>query len=310
MKHIVDVQIATELSLSKAGIRTRLENEIARDADLMEAMFEASMALYRWSAQHDIDLGDEPSLVVHEAMLLVLALGERRELISAIAGQLSYLYKTEEKHHAIELASRVLVVMADADLFDLEYVSYDDEDEETGQLITEEYYYITNPWEVSKHTSQLIKKAMFLPPMVCKPKHLTHNRSTPLMTGEESSLILGKFNHHDGDICLDTLNIANSVTLSLSVDMLKGITDSILVPKKLQVKLKQDPKRKEQYDRFMRDSADVYAYLINKGNRFYLTHKADKRGRKYAVGYHANTQGDVFRKSIVELQDKEIVAGF
>ena len=90
MKHIVDVQIATELSLSKAGIRTRLENEIARDADLMEAMFEASMALYRWSAQHDIDLGDEPSLVVHEAMLLVLALGERRELISAIAGQLSY----------------------------------------------------------------------------------------------------------------------------------------------------------------------------------------------------------------------------
>ncbi|APC46039.1 RNA polymerase protein [Vibrio phage vB_VspP_pVa5] len=310
MTNIVDVQTATELSLSKAGIRTRLEGEIARDGEVMEAMFEASMALYRWSAQHDIDLGDEPSLVVHEAMLLVMALDERRELISALAGQLSHLFERDDKADAIELANRVLVVLADADLFDIEYVSYDDEDEETGQMITEEYYYITNPWEVSDTTAQLMQRAMFLPPMVCKPAHLTHNRSNPLLTGEDKSLILGKFNHHDGDICLDTLNIANGVAMSLSIEMLKGITDSLLIPKKLQVELKRDPKRKEQYDKFMRDSADVYAYLVKNGNRFYLTHKPDKRGRKYASGYHANTQGDVFRKSIVELHNKEVVDGF
>ncbi|AUR82577.1 hypothetical protein NVP1152O_095 [Vibrio phage 1.152.O._10N.222.46.E1] len=310
MKNIVDVQVATELSLSKAGIRTRLENEIARDPELMEVMFEASMALYRWSAEHDMDLGDEPSLVVHEAMLLVMALDERRELISAIAGQLAHLYGNMDKADAIEMACRVLVVLADADLFDLEHSEYESEDEETGQMITEEYWYITNPWEVSKTTSQLIQRAMFLPPMVCKPAMLTHNRSTPYMTGEERSLILGKFNHHDGDICLDTLNIANGVALSLNVDMLKGITESILLPLKLQVKLKQDPKRKEQYDKFMRDSAEVYSYLVKNGNRFYMAHKPDKRGRKYASGYHANTQGDVFRKSIVDLHVKEVVDGF
>lgn len=309
MTNIVDVQIATETNLNKDNIRVRLEREISHDADAMEAMFEAACALYRWSEEKSIDLGDEPSLVVHEAMLLVMMLGDRREVISALAGQLAYLYKQYEPEEAIELAGRVLVVLADADLFDLSHESYDDEDEDGG-MITHEYWYVSNPWEITEATMQLMQKAMYLPPMLVKPRKLTHNRSNGLLTGEDKSLILGKFNHHDGDICLDSLNIANSVGLSLNTDMLTGIKQSLLMPLELQVALKQDSKRKEQYDRFMRDSADVYAYLVKNGNRFFLTHKPDKRGRKYAQGYHANTQGDVFRKSIVELNRKEIVEGF
>ena len=309
MDNVVDIQIATELNLSKEGIRTRLENEIHRDEDVMEALFQASQALYRWKIKEGIDLGEEWCLVVHEAMLIIMALDERQELLSAVAGQLTYLFGHLAKEDAIRVANRALVVMSDADMFDLDHVEYDIEDM-SGAIEHVEHYYIINPWEIGEATSKLIKRSMYLPPMLCKPMKLTHNRSNPHLTGEGKSLILGKFNHHDGDICLDTLNIANSVAMSMNVDMLRNIKESILIPLELQLKLKSDPKRKQQYDKFMSDTSDVYAYLVKNGNRFYLTHKPDKRGRKYAQGYHATTQGDAFRKSSVDLFNKEIVDGF
>ena len=306
---IVDIQTATELNLSKRGIYLRLEQDLARDRDIQSAMEDALASLNRWMNRTGIYL-DEPMEVIKEYVIAVLKLDERREVISALAGQMSYLFDDGDKVEAITLANRILVVLCDADLFDISSETYTDEDEETGAMVEETLWYVSNPWELTRPTKELIRKAMYLPPMVVQPMKLTHNSSSPHLTGGNSSLILGKFNHHEGDICLDALNIANSVALALNVEMLKGIKQSILVPKKLQLLLKQDPKRKEQYDKFMSDSANVYGYLVKNGNRFYLPHKPDKRGRIYAQGYHANTQGDIFRKSIVDLHNTEIVEGF
>ena len=307
MNKLVDIQTATEIRLSKEGIRSRLENDISHDRELQEAMLNTSMAVTRWAEEHEVDVD---STIVHEATLIVLKLVSRREVIGAIAGQIAHMIEGYDTRDAIEIACRLLVVMCDSDLFDLEEESYDDEDPETGAYISHEVVYISNPWELSKTTEQVIEDAMYLPPMLVRPQRLTHNKQPFTLTGENKSLILGKRNHHNGDICLDSLNIASSVALSLNVDMLKGIKESLLVPLKLQMKLKEDPKRKEQYDRFMRDSAKVYSYLINNGNRFYLGYKPDKRGRKYSQGYHANVQGDTFRKCIVDLHNKEVVEGF
>ena len=56
-----------------------------------------------------------------------------------------------------------------------------------------------------------------------------------------------------------------------------------------------------------RESMKVFAMLINEGNRFYLTHKYDKRGRTYCQGYHVSYQGNTYRKAILQLADKELV---
>ena len=47
--------------------------------------------------------------------------------------------------------------------------------------------------------------------------------------------------------------------------------------------------------------------LAHQGNRFYLGHKYDKRGRIYAQGYHISTQGTPYRKAMLDFADKEPV---
>lgn len=60
----------------------------------------------------------------------------------------------------------------------------------------------------------------------------------------------------------------------------------------------------------MQDSYKVCRELIAKGNKFWMTHRPDFRGRLYSQGYHVNTQGNSFRKAIVELAEPEIVEGW
>jgi DNA-directed RNA polymerase len=41
------------------------------------------------------------------------------------------------------------------------------------------------------------------------------------------------------------------------------------------------------------------------GNRFWLTHKYDKRGRTYCQGYHVSYQGNDYNKACIEFADGE-----
>ena len=47
--------------------------------------------------------------------------------------------------------------------------------------------------------------------------------------------------------------------------------------------------------------------LVNAGNRFFLTHAYDKRGRTYAKGYHVNYQGNDWNKATICFAEGEIV---
>ena len=49
--------------------------------------------------------------------------------------------------------------------------------------------------------------------------------------------------------------------------------------------------------------------MVQCGNKFYLNHKVDKRGRIYCSGYHITTQGTAFKKASIELAHEEIVTG-
>jgi len=38
-----------------------------------------------------------------------------------------------------------------------------------------------------------------------------------------------------------------------------------------------------------------------------MTHRYDKRGRVYCMGYHVNYQGTPWNKAVIELADKEMI---
>jgi hypothetical protein len=146
-----------------------------------------------------------------------------------------------------------------------------------------------------------IEGSQYLPPMVCEPLELTHNYSSGYLTHNDS-LILGTGNHHDGDICLDVLNTMNKVALRLDTDFLSTVEETPTF------ELDSQDKR-EQWDAFKKQSYQFYELMVQCGNRFYLTHKVDKRGRIYACGYHISTMGAPFKKASIELSKEELVRG-
>jgi len=146
-----------------------------------------------------------------------------------------------------------------------------------------------------------IERSRYPLPMVCEPKFITNNFESPYLTFNECQ-ILGKGNNHAHDICLDVLNTQNQIPLSLATDFLSTVEEEPSYAF-------ETAQQAQEWARFKWESYDTYTLLVKQGNRFWLTHKVDKRGRLYAVGYHVTTQGSPFKKAIVEFANKEIVQG-
>lgn len=162
---------------------------------------------------------------------------------------------------------------------------------------------------LEEKTLELIKQYQYLPPMIVPPEPVTNNRGSGYLTIDWDSLIL-KDNHHDGDICLDSINRFNSVAFSLDTRVIRNIRDN-----RKHLDSPKGDETKDEYERrvnsFLKmeeQSMKVFAMLVNEGNRFYLPHKYDKRGRTYCQGYHVSYQGNTYRKAILQLADAELVA--
>lgn len=145
-----------------------------------------------------------------------------------------------------------------------------------------------------------------LPPMMTKPRKLTHNKSSGFLTINNDSLILGdKENHHDECISLDVLNTLNSQALCLDLDICykfekEFTSDFDIDTDEYKNQKKTYDKAKEQFEFFRDKLAD---------NTIFFTHKVDKRGRVYSQGYQMNTQGTSYEKACINLKTKEFVTG-
>lgn len=310
----ITTQIGTEMYYNRKTVWERIENEISREPELMECMFQATQIITHWAVKFDgydskrerlnkLLENNQIGALVRQAAVLVLMLVDDSDVITSLAGQLASSIKGMDEHKdKVVTAGEMLTLMCDADMFDMYRGVAIVEDEETGVEFKTHSWFISNPWELSDATVKHIKRSMYLPPMIVAPQTLTCNKSTGYLTTEKESLILGKGNHHWGDICLDSLNRFNEIPLSLNERFLRSV-DGLIEATDM------GPEAKAQFDKFMEDSYFVYAYLIKHGNRWYLNHKPDKRGRTYAQGYHCSTQGNAFRKGTVDLADKEKVNG-
>lgn len=228
-----------------------------------------------------------------EPMVLDIFIGvaycQRPELFTSVSAQLASRLKFSDRTEAITTVAEMLAVLCLTDAFDIEKESV------MASLM------VVSRIPLPDNLITFIEDSQYLPPMVCLPKELTSNYSSGYLTHSDS-LILGTGNHHDGDLCLDVLNTMNRVPLKLALDFLSTVEEEPTFD------LDTSDKR-QQWDAFKLQSYRFYSLMQQCGNRFYMTHKVDKRGRVYSQGYHINPQGAAFKKSCIELADEELVEG-
>lgn len=211
------------------------------------------------------------------------------ELFTSVTAQMACRLKFSDKTDAITTVAELIAVLCMTDAFDI------------GKVDKMASLTVVSRIPLNAQLVDFIENSQYLPPMVCEPLELESNFSSGYLTHNDS-LILGQHNHHDGDICLDVLNLINKVELSLDTQFLS--------------KVEEDPTfeldSQDKHDlwmKFKRQSYEFYKLIVECGNEFYMTHKVDKRGRIYASGYHITTQGTSFKKASIELAKKEIVTG-
>ena len=107
---------------------------------------------------------------------------------------------------------------------------------------------------------------------------------------------------------MDHINRANKVPLAINLDVITSPQGKFMKPtRKADENWDDYRKRVKQAEKFYDVSQEVMQHLLVLGNQFYLTHKYDRRGRTYAVGYHVNSQGTDYNKACLELAKEEVI---
>lgn len=147
-------------------------------------------------------------------------------------------------------------------------------------------------------------------PMVVEPLELKTNKDTGYYTSQNSVIL--RQNHHDEDVCLDHLNHVNKTRFRINQQVATTIKNRWRNLDK--PKLDEDPgeykKRVKAFEKYDRTAHDVMQHLgLAAEGEFYLTHRYDKRGRTYCMGYHVNYMGAPWNKAVVDFAREEITEG-
>lgn len=214
---------------------------------------------------------------------------QREELFTSVTAQMAGRLRFSDKTEAITTVAEIMAVLCQTDAYDICKAN------RMASLM------VISRIPLDEQLITFIEESQYLPPMVCEPLELMNNFSSGYLSHNDS-LILGSGNHHDGDICLDVLNLINKVALQLDTQFLSSVEEEPTFDL-------DTPEKIAQWNRFKKQSYLFYSLIANQGNQFYLTNKVDKRGRIYAQGYHISTQGTAFKKAAIELTHEEIIEG-
>lgn len=162
-------------------------------------------------------------------------------------------------------------------------------------------------FEVTADVQEELNRYQFPLPMVVPPKPVTSNNDTGYILGS-GSLILNQA-PGDDDICLDHINRMNAIRFALDLDTAAMVQNSWSdLDKQREGETKKDfEKRQRAFAKYDQAARHVMAQLTSITNVHHVTHRYDKRGRTYCMGYHVNYQGTEWNKSVVCLADKEMV---
>ena len=291
-----DMQLANEHSFSRKHIDGYILDAL-QTGDMQRAISHGVSLLEEWQNQSyytskDKRLDQLGDLDLHELVTKIMqgiAYVQKPELFTSVSAQLAGRLQFSDKPEAIATMAEMLAVLCETDMFDIIKES------RQASLMIESRI------PLSQELLQFIDNTTFQLPMVCSPEYVDHNRKSGYLSYNDS-LILGSGNHHEGDLCLDVINLQNNIPLKLNIEFLK---EQEMLPNFKIV----TPEQREQWEAFKHASHRIWLLIYNQGNKFYLTNKVDKRGRLYSVGYHIQTQGNQFQKAMIELADDEVVEG-
>lgn len=246
---------------------------------------------------------DIKELVMQVVACISLECQKPMKLVS-IASLCARHLNMSDKVEAIHTMAEVIAVLGETDLFD--------------NKKTREGWIVISRVGLDSEVTQYADNALYLPPLIIKPRKVRSNRDSGYITQRGESLILGFYeNHHDDNICLDVLNTLNSNEYELDTDFINQYEEQ----------WHREELSQQEYEELSHADREIYNMdaktwkkfqeqgkffqhlMIHHGNSFYLCNKVDKRGRIYSSGYHVNVQGSSFKKAMVNFKHHEIPTG-
>lgn len=218
-----------------------------------------------------------------------IAYFQKDELFTSVAAQIAARLKFSDRVEAITTTAELLAILCRTNAFDI------DKKSKLASLT------LVSKILLPEDLINFIAGSQYLPPMVCEPMELEHNFSSGYLTHNDS-LLLGSGNHHDGDLCLDVLNVMGKVALKISVDFINSVDEEPTYEL-------ATPEQIELWDTHKNQCNRTYSLMIHYNNKFYFNHKVDKRGRIYSSGYHINPQGTSYKKAMLEFAKEELIQG-
>lgn len=294
----IELQKDTEYRYSRKHVLRQIKQFLLEDRDVQQKVQEGTKLLNQWFHQNfhesknerikeliDLDFQElVESIITHSS----ICFGEP-ELFVSFTSQMASHLGLSDKSDAIATIAEIVIVLAQLDTYDILKPS------RNASLM------IVSRINLPQEMRNAIERSHYLPPMLIEPDLVMNNYQSPYLTFNDCQ-ILGKGNAHSGNICLDVINIQNSVPLCLNLEFLSRIEEQPTH------ELDTIEKQKE-WAKFKQQSYEVYSLIANTGNQFWQTHKVDKRGRLYANGYHVTSQGSPFKKAMIELAEPEYVTG-
>ena len=254
----------------------------------------------RLLAVRDLDIKE---LVLQVTACISLECQKPMKLVS-IASLCARHLNMSDKAEAIHTMAEIIAVLGETDLWD--------------NKKTREGWIVISRVELDTEVTQYADNALYLPPLIIKPRKVRHNRDSGYITQRGESLILGFYeNHHDDNICLDVLNTLNSNEYELDTDFINQYEEQ----------WHREELSQQEYEELSHADREIYnmdeknwkkfqeqgkffqTLMVHHGNSFYLCNKVDKRGRIYSSGYHVNVQGSSFKKAMVNFKHHEIPTG-
>jgi hypothetical protein len=293
----VDLQASNEYYYSRKHIDNYISKAMLGNPDMVSKIDDGVSRLNEWSNKSYYPSKDKRlaqltgldfrNLVID--IFIGIAYCQIPETFVSVTSQLASRLNFDDKADSITTVAEMVAVLCLTDAFDI--VKAD----RSARLM------IQSRIPLPDELIQMVNRSLYLPPMVCEPNAVTSNYENGFLTHNDC-LILGKSNHHGGDLCLDVINLQNKIELKLDTDFLSS------VPEEPTYEL-DTPEKQFLWAQFLSQSKAIYELLIKQGNHFWLTNKVDKRGRLYSCGYHVNAQGTAYKKASIEFYHEELVTG-
>ena len=307
------LQEKIEKSFSKKFIVQQAVDDLLTCESIVNKLNRGIEYVNTWlNKDHDIDRElrllavrelDIKELVMQVVACISLECQKPMKLVS-VASLCARHLNMSDKVEAIHTMAEIIAVLGETDLFD--------------NKKTKEGWIVISRVELDKEVTQYADNALYLPPLIIKPRKVRHNRDSGYITQRGESLILGFYeNHHDDNICLDVINTLNSNEYELDIEFINQYEEQWHREELSQQEYEElsHADREiynmdaETWKKFQEQGKFFQTLMIHHGNSFYLCNKVDKRGRIYSSGYHISTQASSFKKAMVNFKHREIPTG-